>query len=190
MAETLKKEDLMNVTVNAAVLEDVFGVSDRMIRYLTEQGVIEKTSRGKYPLLKNVKNYILTLKLANQGKISTEDDNYSLEEEKAKHEHVKRQVSELKLQLMRGQVHKAEDVEAVMTDMLEKFKAKVTVLPSKLAKGLEGESRINIQKILKEELDDALNELSKYNPQDFYSDEHIEISDDEASELIQNINDE
>lgn len=190
MADKLTKDDLMNVNVNTGVLQEVFGVSDRMIRILAEQGIIEKTARGKYPLLKNVKNYITTLKVANQGKdIPAEGgSNLDLDEEKAMHEHVKRQITEIKLQLMKGQVHKAEDVEAVMTDMFAKFKSKIESLPAKLAKELEGEDRIAMQRILKVELDEALDELSSYNPQDFYSDEHIEIGNDVINNLIDEVN--
>jgi hypothetical protein len=36
---------------------------------------------------------------------------------------------------------------------------------------------------LKKEIDAALTELSSYNPQDFYSDEHIDISDEAISSL-------
>ena len=55
------------------------------------------------------------------------DDEQELnyDEEHAKHEHVKTQITEIKLKLIQGQVHKAEDVERVMTDMFEKFKSKI-----------------------------------------------------------------
>lgn len=188
--EKLKVDDLSNVTVNSSVLQELFGVGDRMIRYLVEEGIIEREGRGKYPLLKSVKSYITTLKVANSGKIQTNEDDLVLEEEKAKHEHIKRQITEIKLQLIKGQVHKAEDVEAVMTDMLAKFKTKIESLPSKLAIQLEGEDKLSIQNILKEELSDALKELASYDPKDFYSDEHIEISDDSINEFIEGVKNE
>ena len=188
--EKLKVDDLSNVTVNSSVLQELFGVGDRMIRYLVEEGIIEREGRGKYPLLKSVKSYITTLKVANSGKIQTNEDDLVLEEEKAKHEHIKRQITEKKLQLIKGQVHKAEDVEAVMTDMLAKFKTKIESLPSKLAIQLEGEDKLSIQNILKEELADALKELASYDPKDFYSDEHIEISDDSINEFIEGVKNE
>lgn len=188
--EKLKVDDLLNVTVNSSVLQELFGVKDRMIRYLVEEGIIEREGRGKYPLLKSVKSYITTLKVANSGKIQTNEDDLVLEEEKAKHEHIKRQITEIKLQLIKGQVHKAEDVEAVMTDMLAKFKTKIESLPSKLAIQLEGEDKLSIQNILKEELADALKELASYNPKDFYSNEHIEISDDSINEFIEGVKNE
>ena len=52
------------------------------------------------------------------------DGELNIEEEKALHERVKRHISELRLQTMKGELHKAEDVEKVMTDMLTSFKNK------------------------------------------------------------------
>lgn len=190
MADILKKEDLMDVNVNASVLQELFGVDGRMIRMLAQQGAIERAGRGKYPLLKSVKRYITMLKVQSKGRpVQAGGDAIDLTEEKAKHEQVKRQVAEIKLQLIRGQVHKAEDVEAVMTDMFAKFKTKVEGLPSKLAKRLEGEDRVAIQKILQEELSAALEELSEYDPQDFYSEEYID-ADDPLQDLLEGISDE
>jgi len=102
----------------------------------------------------------------------------------------KRQITEIKLQLIRGQVHKSEDVEAVMTDMFAKFRSKIESMPTKLAKRLEGEERLVIQKILQEELAAALEELAAYRPQDFYSDEHIDVSDEVLQDLLENIGNE
>lgn len=192
MAEKLKVNDLTNVCVGSSVLQELFGVGDRQIRYLVEQGILERQSHGKYLFLKSVKAYITTLKVAaNKSQLSEKEYNeLDLNEEKAKHEYVKRQIAEIKLQLIRGEVHKAEDVEAVMCEMLARFKSQIESLPAKLAKKLEGENRTEIQKVLKEELGRTLEELSEYNPNDFYSNEHIEISDDEVEKLIDGISNE
>jgi phage terminase Nu1 subunit (DNA packaging protein) len=173
--------------VSSKVLESLFGVADRTIRDLTDKGIIKRDSHGKYLFWSSAKSYIVALKVANAGKsrTKTEDDEelIDLDTEKAEHERLKKQITEIKLQLIQGKVHKAEDVEAVMTDMFAKFKSKMTALPSKLAKKLEGKSKVEIQRILKTEIDNALLELSSYNPADFYSDEHIEISGDDISAL-------
>lgn len=185
----MKKEtpNLEEIIVSSKTLEALLGVKDRTIRDLAEKGIIKRDSKGRYLFWESAKGYITALKLANAGKSTqkTDDDGESLDldEEKAMHEHLKRQITEIKLQLIKGQVHKAEDVEAVMTDMFEKFKSKMTALPSKLAKKLEGKSRTEIQKILKLEIDNALVELASYNPADFYSDEHIEISNEALGSL-------
>lgn len=171
--------DFEEILVNSKVLEALFGVKDRTIRDLADKGIIKRDSHGKYLFWNSAKSYITALKVMNAGKsIKTDDEegDLDLDTEKALHEHVKRQITDIKLQLIKGQVHKAEDVESVMTDMFAKFKSKMTALPSKLARKLEGKGRTEIQKVLKKEIDNALAELAAYNPADFYSDEHIEIS--------------
>ena len=110
-----------------------------------------------------------------------------LDEERAKHEHIKAQITEIKLKLIRGQVHKAEDVETVMTDMLLKFKNKMMGFPSTLAVKLEGEDRLEIQKILEREVNDALLELAAYNPKNFYSDEHIDVSSESMEKFFSEV---
>jgi phage terminase Nu1 subunit (DNA packaging protein) len=177
--------DLEDILVSSKTLEALFGVADRTIRHLADEGIIKRDSHGKYLLWISAKSYITALKVMNAGKNNarTEDSEYDLESEKAQHEHIKRQITDIKLQLIKGQVHKAEDVERVMSNMFARFKSKMTALPTKLAPKLEGKPRTEIQKILKKEIDAALTELSDYNPRDFYSDEHIDISDDAISAL-------
>ena len=187
MAAKRDTEEFEQLLVSSKVLEALFGVKDRTIRDLADKGIIKRDSHGKYLFWNSAKSYITALKVVNAGKGNTkaadDEDSLDLEEEKAQHEHLKRQITEIKLQLIKGQVHKAEDVEAVITDMFVRFKSKMTALPSKLAKRLEGKSRTEIQRILKNEIDNALAELASYNPADFYSDEHIEISGEAIGSL-------
>ncbi|MFQ9567903.1 MAG: hypothetical protein ACLR03_04485 [Roseburia inulinivorans] len=180
-------EEFEQITVPSKTLEALFGVKDRTIRDLADKGIVARDSHGKYLFWNSAKGYITALKIANAGKAHQKpvdgEEILDWEEEKAQHEKIKRQITEIKLQLIKGQVHKAEDVEAVMTDMFTKFRSKMTALPSKLAKKLEGKQRAEIQRILKEEIDNALVELSNYNAADFYSDEHIDISEDGLNTL-------
>ena len=179
--------DSFETIVASKVLESLFGVKDRTIRDLADKGIVKRDSHGKYLLWNSAKGYITALKAINAGKngINTEDDEQKLsyDEEHAIHERYKRQITEIQLQLIKGQVHKAEDVERVMTDMFEKFKSKINAIPSKMAKKLEGKTRTEIQTMLQEEMDAALTELSDYSPSDFYSDEHIDVPADVTSVL-------
>lgn len=179
MAET-RNADMSAITVSAKTLGEVLGIGDRMVRHLADEGILARNSHGKYLLMKSVKNYILTLKASKAGKHveSSLDETLDLDTEKAKHEHVKRTISEIKLSLIQGKVHKAEDVERVVTDMMVRFKSKLEAMPSKLAKKLENKGRADIQRILLNEIQGALKELSEYNPADYYSDEHIEVGED------------
>lgn len=178
-------DELNDILVASKVLEALFGVADRTIRYLADNGIVKRNSHGKYLLMESAKNYITTLKAGNAANVRTDDteEELNLDTERALHEHTKRQITEIKLQLIKGQVHKSEDVEAVMTDMFIKFREKMTAMPAKLARKLEGKDKLEIQKILRKEIDSALNELADYNPADFYSDEHIEIANESIRAL-------
>lgn len=172
--ETSKVTDIDSLTVSASVLGNILSVKDRRIRQMAVEGIMVRAAKGRYKLVESLKNYILTLKLAAEG-VTTEDlDEINIEEEKALHERVKRHISELKLQTMKGELHKAEDVEAVMMDMLVAFKTRVMNIPSKVAPILENRDVIYIKNYLTKEVVEVLNELKEYDPKAFYSDEYIE----------------
>lgn len=178
-------EDIDSITVSSQILARVFDVKSSRIRQLTADGIVKKESRGNYLLFESIKNYITLLKVKQlSGKSVNEiPTDLNLMEEKARHEYIKRQISEIRLALIRGQVHKSEDVSAVMTDMFTKFKSKMSAMPTKLAKRLEGKNRVQIQQILQEEINQALTELAAYNPKDFYSDDYVDVTDEEIQAL-------
>lgn len=180
MADKQNLEDLEDITVSQKVLGECLGVGDRMIRHLAETGIIKRNSHGRYLLLTSIKNYILTLKVQKAGenvKTDVFEEELDLNTEKAKHEHLKSMLTEVKLKLVQGQVHKSEDVGRVLTDMFTKFRSKMMALPTKLATKLVDKDRYEIQEILKEEVHAALEELSDYSPTDYYSDEFIDIDE-------------
>ncbi len=184
--DTQKTDDISMVTVSSKVLAEIIGVGDRQIRNLADEGIIVRNSHGKYLLMKSLKNYILNLRIAKAGEKITSDfasGELDLDTEKAKHEHLKGMITEIRLQLIKGKIHKSEDVGAVITDMFTRFRAKMTALPFKLAPKLEGKNKIEISGILKEEIEFALNELADYNPSDYYPKEYID-TDDKMLELL------
>ncbi len=177
---------ITDTIITAKQLGDLFGVRDRMVRTLAEQGIAVRESNGKYRLFESTKNYIVLLKAQAAGKRVQDDatgEVLDLEQERALHEHTKRQITEIKLALIKGQTHKAEDVAAVMTDIFAKIKSKLEAMPTKMARRLENKKRTQIQAILTEEVRNVLLELSSYDPADFYSDEHIEIDGDKLAAL-------
>lgn len=132
--ESAKVTDIDSLTVSAAVLGNIFGVTDRRIRQMAEEGIIVRAAKGRYNLVDSLKNYILSLKLAVDSNDSDNPDGeLNFEEEKALHERVKRHISEMKLQTMKGELHKADDVRHVMTDMLSSFKTRMMNIPAKVA---------------------------------------------------------
>lgn len=126
IVDTRKVDDISMVTVSSKVLAEIIGVGERQIRNLAEEGILVRNSHGKYLLLKSVKNYITNLKIAKAGeKVASDFDGTELdwEQEKARHEHLKSMITEINLQLIKGQVHRSQDVGSVITDMFTKFRS-------------------------------------------------------------------
>lgn len=177
--ESAKITDVDSLTVSVGVMANIFSLSERRIRQMAEEGIIARAAKGRYKLVESLKNYILALKLSAEGANADDPDGeVNIDEEKALHERIKRHISELKLQVMRGDLHKAEDVEQVMTDMLSSFKVRVMNIPSKVAPSLENRDTAYIKEHLTKEVQEVLNELKDYNPKDFYSDDYIEGESD------------
>lgn len=184
-ADSIKTTDISAITVNSATLEKIIGVSDRRIRQLAEENTIVRAAKGRYKLMDSIINYILTLKVQMEAGNVDLDGEIDLEEEKAIHERVKRHISELKLQVMKGDLHKSKDVERVMTDMLISVKTKLLSMPTKLAPLLVARNDVDyIRAAINKEVFEALNELKDYNPKDFHSDEFIgeEEEEDEGTD--------
>lgn len=165
------------IVVPVKVLEKAFGIKERRIRQLAQEGILVKSSRGRYKLIESVLNYITHLKANNEIKNpDVDDEKIDYDEEKAKHEKSKRIKSELELKVIERKLHEACDVEKVMTDMLYNFRARILSMPATLAPILANEhdaSKVN--KILKTSCLEALYELAEYNPDAFHEkDDHDE----------------
>ena len=158
-----------NITVSTC------GIVPR-IRQLAEEGIVVRAAKGRYKLKDSIMNYILTLKVAMEAAgTDSPDGELDLEEEKAIHERVKRHISELKLQVMKGELHSSGDVERVMTDMLVSIRARLLAMPTKLAPLLVARNDAGyIRTAINREVLDALNELKDYNPKDFHGDELVD----------------
>jgi phage terminase Nu1 subunit (DNA packaging protein) len=73
--------------------------------------------------------------------------------------------TELEVREYRGELHRAEDVEDVWTEMLSNFRARILAVPTKLAPQILGiEDLKEMQKALKDAVYEALQELSEYDP--------------------------
>ncbi len=182
MADIQNVEDLLTVAVPAKVMAEVLSIGDRQVRNLAEEGILVRSSHGRYLFLQSTKNYIVNLKLAKAGEkitCSLDKDTLDWEQEKAHHEHLKSMITEINLQLIKGQVHKSEDVGRVITDMFAKFRSKMLALPAKIAPRLWKKTKEEIMDALRAGIEDALNELADYNPADYYASEHVEFDEDD-----------
>ena len=145
----------------------LLGLSEKRIKQLTEDGTIKEFSYGHYKLWPTAKAYITYL----QNAAGSLDYNA----EKAGLTKVKREDAELSLALRRGELHRAADVEFILTNMLIAFKAKLEALPHKtlplLINVMEGNSAPDeVLVILRKAIEEAVGELRDYAPELFSSD--------------------
>lgn len=164
----------MSRQINAKQLAEILGISERRVNQLvTEEGILTREPNGKFNVQENVFKYF-----ENKFRPGQEDE---LEIEKTLHERAKRKKTELQLALMEGRVHDAEDVERVMMDMLISFKSKIRALPVKIAPQINTNMNVaQIAELITTEIDSTLEELSEYAPSMFYSDDYIEIDEDNS----------
>jgi phage terminase Nu1 subunit (DNA packaging protein) len=167
--------------VTTPVISSLFGLTDRRVRQLVEEGVIDRVKNGSYELAQTVKRYVVYLRASADGKELERDSEAVYMMEKTKHEAAKRQIAEIELAQMRGQMHDAKDVEREMTKMLTAFRAKLITMPSKIAPILIAQNEIAIiQDIIQKEVYEALSELSEYDPQLFRGDKFVDIDEEEV----------
>ena len=182
------------VTWTAGKMAKACAVTTRRLSQLAEEGTMKRVAHGRYAVIPSLIQWNKQLREQNARHEEIErsygdfinDPVQHIDVERAKHEHLKTKLTEIKLELMEGKVHKAEDVERVVTDMLLKMKSKLVAIPSQIAPRIEGKSKNEVESLLNIEIEKALMELSEYNAEDFRSDDYIEISDDEVTAVMEN----
>lgn len=169
-------DDIYTKEVSAEVLGKIFGISKTRVSRLNSQGVISAGAKNKYQLGPTVKAYVEHLKkYGDEGSPKA-----TLEIETARIAALKREKSELELEVYKGDLHKTEHIRLMVGQMISATKQKFLALPVKLAPKIVGlKSTSDIQIIVSKEINDALTELSEFNPE-----QHLDeiISHEEVSE--------
>ncbi|NBH35207.1 hypothetical protein D3Z58_16960 [Clostridiaceae bacterium] len=143
----------------AAVVAEWLDISERRVRQLRDQKVLEEARPKLYRLKDCVHRYIDFLR-----KDGTPEGAVDYNQERAKLVRTKRERQELELQLERREALAASEVEEVMTDMLLRFRQRVRAIPVKLAPALATETdQTEIFMALKQATDEALEELADFD---------------------------
>lgn len=134
-------------------------ISERRVRQLKDEKVIIEVRPGLYDLIETNHRYINYLRQRNQNG----EEQLDYQTERARLIKAKRQNEELELQQKESKLHKSEDIENVMSAMLINFKTRLMCIPSKLSPVLSTKTDKNeIYKMLKQNVDEALTELSDF----------------------------
>lgn len=134
-------------------------MTERRVRQLRDEKVIDEAAPGLYNLQETNRKYINYLRKRNPEN----DESIDYNTERAKLIRAKRQNEEFDLHLKEGRLHEAVEIETVMKDMLVNFKSRLMSIPAKLSPVLVKKTdRAEIFKIIKAQVDEALNELSDF----------------------------
>ena len=155
-------------------LAQLFGVTTKRIEQLASDGVIngDGGNPAKYNLVENVRSYVGLLK--DKAHSRKTKDNPELEKDKLAAEvrmkEAKAEMAEQELKELKGELHRAEDVEAITTDHVLYFRSMLMALPGKLAVDLAGTHTAAEQAArVKQEIIFVLDNLAdyKYDPDEY-----------------------
>lgn len=100
------------------------GLTDRRVRQLRDEGVIDERSPGLYDLKETTRKYIAFLRGG------------SLADERARLTRAKREAVEMENGMKREDLHRTEDIEKGIATMILNIRGRLLVLPNKLAPAL------------------------------------------------------
>ena len=143
-------------------LAKALGLTAAEVENLRKAGVI-RYRRGKTYALEESAAAIIEHCKKNWGE-TADKLKVDYQTERALLMRAKRQDQEFDTRLKEGMLHEAKDVEMILGSMLLNFRARIMAVPAKLAPAIAKEdSSTAVFKMLKEAMDDALNELSDYD---------------------------
>lgn len=158
------------VVVNTVVIAKMFNMTPRRVRQLVEEGVVDRIGHGRFNLIDTVSKYVTFLKL-NTESLTEGDVTESLDYEKWLHEKAKREKAEIELAHIKKEMHSSGEVEEVMNNMVMNFRQRMLSIPSKCALQLMNRTDPKyIESILEQNVNEALKELSDYDPSMFIED--------------------
>lgn len=152
---------------SSQVIAKIFGVSTRRVEQLKTEGVIRGQGKPtKYDLLPTIQAYIKYLSDKANGREKKETD-AKLETEKLTAEKrikmAKAEMAELELKEMKGELHRASDVEAITTNHVLYMRSMLMAMPGKLAVDVAAmNSAPECADRIKQEVYSVLNALANY----------------------------
>lgn len=124
------------------VIAKIFGVSTRRVEQLKTEGIIKGQGKPtKYDLLPTIQAYIRYLSDKANGREKKQTDAQLMTEKLDAEKRIKKakaEIAEIELKEFKGQMHRAEDVEAIMTDHVLFLRSMLMAMPGKLAVDLAG----------------------------------------------------
>lgn len=133
-------------------------MTPKNVQRLTEKGVLKPYQGNLYSLVEATHSYIKFLKESGEN-----EGGVDLNEERAKLTKVKRLNEELDLAVKQRELHKAEDIDRIVSKMLINFKSRLSAIPAEEADKLAAMTdKAKIFTHLNGRIKEALLELSDF----------------------------
>lgn len=156
------------------VIAKIFGVSTRRIEQLKTEGIIKGEGRPtKYDLLPTIQAYIRYLSDKANGREKKQTDSEletSKLEAESRYKTAKADMAELELRELRGELHRASDVEAITTDHVMFLRSMLMALPGALAVDLAAiDKPAEAADRIRQEVNGVLDRLAnyRYDPEEY-----------------------
>jgi hypothetical protein len=159
--------DYGNITVTARELASVLGLSEQNIYNLKRRGIFQslklKAKRNEFQLGPSVRAYI-------QFKCGRESESEAdFHRERAKKERANRELRQILVEQTKGQLHRAEDVRAIVEDSNADIKRRLLKFGKLLTLQVTGKTDpTEVKDIIDASVRKLLNELREYKARDFY----------------------
>lgn len=150
--------------ISSGELAKIIGKSDRTIQMLAKSGVLtcEKVNnKNQYNLYLVVQEYIEHMAKQERAEISSLEEKKKYEE--MRYKKAKADMMELELGEIKGELHSAEDVEWLTTDLVLAVRSSLLSLPGRIGTDVAGlTTAIECSEVVKEEVCSILKDLSRY----------------------------
>lgn len=161
----------MGRLVNKQELSEILGKSERTLTTWQKNGLPIALDGGRGAQNQYDTEAVIDWLINREiSKLTIDDEGriHDYEAERARLTHHQANKTALEEEVLKGSLLKAELVDRVWGDMISAFRAKMLSLPTKTAAQLINESDIAvIESVLREQVYEALTELSDYEPEQF-----------------------
>jgi phage terminase Nu1 subunit (DNA packaging protein) len=166
---------MANATIPVASLARLFNLTERRIQQMARDGIIPKPEKGKYDLIGCTRAYIKYLQERATGRDIEPQDAYL---ERARLLKAQADKTELEVKSLNGQVVPSEQVELLWSGLVASFRLRMLAMPVRCAlRVMNLKTYPEIETCLREHVHEALNELSRYDPE-----QHSPIDLEESGE--------
>lgn len=160
----------VNKPCKTEVIAALFDISERRVQQLTSDGILQTTSVkeggrrvNRYDLAPTIQRYtrFLSGKAKKPKRTDSENESAKIAAE-ARYKEARAEIAEMDLQELKGEMHRAEDVEEIMTNHVYAVRNMLMTLPGRLAVDTaNAETKAEAAEIIKRAVNDILLQLSE-----------------------------